>query len=549
MFEAIRESFDAQSEIGDQLSGQERDSLSKMAKEANEYWKELKADNLEAIRQANRQVPGVRWPAPNIILIVADDLGYGDLGCYGQERIKTPHLDALAAEGVRYTNYYAGSPQDAPSRCSLATGLHTGHARIRGNQPIVPLQPEDCTIAEVLWRSGYTTALVGRWALGDADTTGAPNRQGFEYSVTFANREATPADASAKLLLNGRPYDPAEHDNAQKAESYPPAIVTNEALRVLASDCPRPLFLQINCPLPSAAVHAVPGSTDYDAEDWPAAQKQYAQMVTRLDSEVGRIIDFVKASPERDDFMIFFTSDNGPQGDGIDPALFKSAGPFRAAQGQLWEGGIRIPMIVWATQNERSDRVDDRPWAAWDLLPTLAELAGAMRQPAALDGISQVGLLTSDEQLAVVEVEQTEVIVDDQTEPADAEATEPSVEPQTDLELEEQPDLEVEEQRDVAEVEVTQVEVEPVVGVDGLPVHQYLYWEIHEPAFQQAIRAGRWKGIRTGLDGPLALYDLAADAAETTDVSAANPEIVQRLTAWLNAARTPSPNWPVRGEP
>ena len=462
------------SNVFDGMSDDEEDDIRRRAAEANDYWKQIKAQNLEAIRQVNRQVIHGRSYAASIILIVADDLGYGDLGCYGQQKTKTPHLDAMAAEGVRFTNYYTGSPLGVPSRCSLTTGLHTGHTRLRGNKPVLPLKTEDCTIAELLWRAGYTTGLMGRWALGDVETTGTPNRQGFEHAFGYLDHERARNYFPPMLWRNAQQVKLPGNENGQR-EDYSPELTTDEALAWLNSECDRPFFLQVNYTLPHAEIGPVPEVTQYDNEDWPTAQKQYAAMVSRLDSEVGRILEFVKTSHYRDDVLIFFTSDNGPHADSVDPKFFQSAGPFRGGKGQLFEGDIRVPMIVWgeglAEQNIESDCL----WAAWDLLPTLADLAEAIRRPLNLDGISVLGKFHS---------------------------------------------------RRLAE-------------------RDYLYWELHEPTFQQAIRAGKWKGLRTGLSGPIALYDLENDPGETTDVAGSQAEVVERLEGLLNDARSESADWPV----
>ena len=408
---------------------------------------------------------------------MADDLGYGDLGCYGQQKIKTPQLDAMAAEGVRFTNYYAGSPLGVPSRTSLATGLHTGHARLRGNQPVLPIKVEDCTLAELLWRAGYTTAVVGRWGLGDIDTSGTPNRQGFEYAFGYLNHDEARNYFPPVLWRNDERVE-IEGNQDGGRETYSPTLVTDEALAWLDYDFERPFFLQINYTLPHAEVGAVPGDSQYDDENWSAEQKHYAAMVSQLDREVGRILAFVNKIRYRDDVVVIFTSDNGPHSDGVDPTFFESAGSLRGSKGELFEGGIRVPMIVWADGLNDRHVASDYVWAAWDLLPTLADLAEAVRRPLDLDGVSMVDLFYGRRP----------------------------------------------------------------------PEREFLYWEIHEPTFQQAIRSGKWKGLRSGLTGSLALYDLEADPGETSDVAGDNAEVVERLESLLEEARTESVDWPVRSE-
>jgi arylsulfatase A-like enzyme len=427
---------------------------------------------------------------PNILFILADDLGYGDLGCYGQARVKTPNLDRLAAEGRRFTQCYAGSTVCAPSRCCLMTGRHTGHARVRGNA-LVPLLPEDVTAAEVLKAAGYATGVIGKWGLGEPGTTGLPNRQGFDEWFGYLNQYHAHNyypeflwKNEAKYRLDGN----EEKDNvATKAVQYSPDLFTREALGFLDRHKGGPFFLYLAYTLPHANNERgrlegngmeVPSDAPYSNEPWPQPQKNHAAMITRLDADVGKVLARLRELGLERDTVVFFSSDNGPHKEGGgDPEFFHSAGPLRGYKRAMYDGGIRVPMIVRWPGHVPAGTVSDHVWAFWDVLPTLAELAGA-RAPSGIDGLSMVSALTGDR--------------------------------------------------------------EP-------PRHEFLYWEFHEGGFKQAVRAGDWKAVRLRPGGPLELYDLRADPGETRDLAADHPEVVARIETYLKAARVDSPDFPVRG--
>jgi arylsulfatase A-like enzyme len=429
---------------------------------------------------------------PNVVLILADDLGYGDLGCYGQQQIQTPRLDRLAAEGTRFTQCYAGSTVCAPSRCCLMTGLHTGHAVIRGNAD-VPLRPQDTTVAEVLRKAGYRTALVGKWGLGEAGTTGTPNQKGFDefygylsqvhahnYYPDFLWRNTEKEPIPGNVVKNGV---------ASQRAHYAPDLLLTEALGFVERNRDRPFILEFATIVPHANNERgqaegngmeVPTDAPYTNRPWPPPQKNHAATITRLDADVGRLLDRLKELGLEENTLVLFTSDNGPhQEGGANPAFFQSAGPLRGLKRDLTEGGIREPMIARWPGHVPAGRVSEQVWAFWDFLPTAAELAGAT----ALEGIDGLSMVPA------------------------------------------------------------------LLGRGEQRRHECLYWEFHERGFQQAVRFGDWKAIRPQAGQPPQLYDLRTDPGERTDVAGAHPEEVARAEAFFRQARTESPQWPIKPPP
>jgi arylsulfatase A-like enzyme len=433
---------------------------------------------------------------PNILLIVADDLGYGDLGPYGQGRIATPNLDRLAAQGVRFTRAYAGSTVCAPSRCALMTGLHTGHARIRGNAR-VPLEPGDVTVAEVLKSAGYATGLVGKWGLGEPDSTGVPNRQGFDTFFGYLNQQHAhnyyPDHLwrdEIKEPLAGNRVGPIPEIATERTQ-YAPDLFTREAIRFLETNRERPWFLYLATILPHAnnergreegnGMEIPPGAPErarYADEPWPQPQKDHAAMITKLDAEVGKVLDALDRLGLADTTLVLFTSDNGPHKEGgADPAFFGSSGPLRGYKRSLHDGGIRVPALARWPGHIRAGTTSDQVWAFWDVLPTFADLVGA-KIPEGVDGISLAATLRG----------------------------EPAVVP-----------------------------------------HPPLYWEFLEGGFAQAaLMEGRWKGLRPAPGAPVALYDMDADPGETTDLAAQQPAVAAAVARFLDSARTDSPDFPIR---
>jgi arylsulfatase A-like enzyme len=438
-------------------------------------------------------------PLPNVILIVADDLGYGDLGCYGQPRIKTPNLDVLASQGMRFTSFYAGSTVCAPSRCALMTGFHVGHARIRGNANI-PLEAADVTLAEVLKGVGYHTGLVGKWGLGNENTSGVPQKQGFDEFVGYLDQTHA-HDYYTDYLWR---YDPVtkyddkvifSENQGGKKGLYIPDLLSTAGVNFVKNNQPgrlnhySPFFLFLSYTFPHANNEEgrrsgngmqVPDAGPYASESWPQVERNKAAMITLMDGHIGTLLDQLQKLKLEDNTVVFFTSDNGPHKEGgVDPKFFKSSGPFRGIKRDLYEGGIRVPMIVRWPARIPAGVVSDQPWAMWDLLPTVAEMARA-KAPAGIDGISMVPTLTGQ--------------------------------PQTNQ-------------------------------------HEFFYWEFHEGGSRQAVRMGDWKGIRNAMGKPLELYDLKADPGEKHDVAEQNTNVVTRIERILATARTESKPWPLKPAP
>ena len=429
---------------------------------------------------------------PNIIFIQADDLGYGDLSCYGQRKFKTPNIDRLAAEGMRFTQYYAGSTVCAPSRSALMTGQHTGHTRIRGNARY-PLLPEDLTVAEVLKSApgaGYKTALIGKWGLGEAGTTGVPNRQGFDYFFGYLNQRHAHnyyptflwRDEERIKLRNVVPDEDEEGSGVSTNRvDYSHDLMAEEALKFIERSGGGPFFLYLAFTIPHANNEAknkgmeVPDLGEFASEDWPDQEKAKAAMITRMDRDVGRLMASLKKLGIDDNTLVFFTSDNGPHREGgADPDFFDSNGPLRGIKRDLYEGGIRVPMIARWPKRIKAGAKSDQVWAHWDLLPTVAEIAG-VKPPANIDGISMLNALLGRRQRN----------------------------------------------------------------------HEFLYWEFHERGFSQAVRMGDWKAVRKSPDSPLELYDLKTDLGEQNNVAAKHPEVVKKIEEYLKTARTESELWPI----
>lgn len=410
---------------------------------------------------------------PNIIFILADDLGYGHLGCYGQKQIQTPRLDAMAAQGIRFTDAYAGCTVCAPSRCSLMTGMHQGHAWIRGNTSKrtgerVPLRPEDTTVAQLLKQAGYATGVFGKWGLGEPDTTGIPNRKGFDEWFGYLNQAHAHSYYPDYLWDNERRVDIPKG-------AYSHDLFTGRGLDFVRRHRDGPFFLYMACTVPHAQLEP-PDDAPYSGREWPQKEKNLAAMITSLDRDVGRVLDLLKELGIDQDTIVFFTSDNGPHSEGgADAAFFQGSGPLRGIKRDLYEGGIRVPMIARWPGRIGAGHVSQVPWAFWDFLPTCAELAG-VRTPDGLDGVSVV----------------------------------------------------------------------PALLAGTNPVHSHLYWEFHEGQFNQAVRLRDWKGIRRAKDGPIELYNLKDDIAETHDVSARNPLVVGKIAAIMREEHAESPEWPVQ---
>ncbi len=322
---------------------------------------------------------------PNIIYILADDAGYGDFGAYGQTDIKTPCLDKMANGGIKFTSHYSGSTVCAPSRSSLLTGKHTGHTQIRGNIEIfpegqLPLSPENGTIASVLRKEGMKTGIIGKWGLGGPGSEGEPNSLGFDYWYGYlCQRQAH--DYFPEYIWKNK-----NKINLQK-QYYTHDLFTQEALEFIDRNKDTPFFLYLPYAVPHAALQ-VPDLGIYQDKDWSESKKHYAAMVTRMDRDIGRILSLLKTLGIDEHTLVIFSSDNGPHAEGgADPEFFNSAGPFRGKKRDLYEGGIRVPLIARWPGRIKAGTYSSHVSAFWDIFPTFVELAGG-QIPGDVDGIS-----------------------------------------------------------------------------------------------------------------------------------------------------------------
>ncbi|MFC2141908.1 arylsulfatase [Acidobacteriota bacterium] len=447
---------------------------------------------------------------PNVIYILADDLGYGELGCYGQRIIRTPNLDRMAAEGMRFTQHYAGSPVCAPSRCVLLTGKHTGHSAIRNNgrPPGRPHDPEagvfagqnplpesETTIAEVLKSRGYATAAIGKWGLGYPGSSGDPNRRGFDLFYGY-NGQVHAHNHFPRFLLRNRQEERLEgNDRTLSGRQYAQDLFIREAKQFIRQNRERPFFLYLPFTIPHLSLQ-VPEESLHEYRDMisekpyehrgylehPYPRAAYAAMITHMDRGIGEILSLLRELDLEKETLVMFSSDNGPAYDrlgGTDSAFFRSAGPYRGLKGSVYEGGIRVPMIARWPGRIPGDTVSDHVCAFWDLLPTLSDISGA-KAPGGIDGLSFAPTL---------------------------------------------------------------------LGTGRQEAHAYLYWEFPAYGGQQAVRMGDWKAVRTGLkndaaDHAVQLYDLSADRSESRDVAGRHPEGVRRMREIMGLARSESELFP-----
>jgi arylsulfatase A len=315
---------------------------------------------------------------PNVIFIMADDLGYGEVGCYGQERIKTPALDKMAAEGAKHTQFYTGAPVCAPARYTLLTGIHSGHAFVRGNgAPPMPEKP--VTLGKLFQDAGYATGCFGKWGMGQYGTPGAPDAHGFGEFVGFISQTAAHNHYPKTLYRNDQVWELPEG-------TYAHDVFTSEALDFVKRNASRPFFMYLPYTIPHQKL-VVPSQGEYANETWPENEKNKAAMISRMDADVGRLLQQLAELGIDEKTLVMFTSDNGPHKEGSDPNFFKSSGPFRGIKRSLHEGGIRVPMIVRWPGTIQPVAENPQIWGNWDVLPTLLDVAG-IKDPEKRDGIS-----------------------------------------------------------------------------------------------------------------------------------------------------------------
>lgn len=443
---------------------------------------------------------------PNLIFILADDLGYGDVGCFGQQVIQTPRLDQMAVEGMKFKQFYAGNTVCAPSRSVLMTGQHMGHTHVRGNAGganmlIQSLRAEDVTVAEVLKTAGYTNAIIGKWGLGEIDQPGFPLRQGFDRFFGVLNQvhahnyypEFVWNDRDRMPLRNvvkrsARSYGGFTGGFATKRIDYTHDLFVEEAMDFIREHNKGPFFLYLPLTIPHANNEGtkmtgdgaeVPDYGVYQDRDWPDQDKGQAAMITRMDGDIGRILDHLRELEIDQNTLVFFTSDNGPHNEaGHNLDRFNPSGPLRGTKRALYEGGIRVPTIAWWPGTVEAGTTSDHIGYFGDWMATAAELAGA-ELPENLDSVSFAPTLRGD--------------------------------------------------------------------TDKQQQHEYLYWEFYEQKSRQAVRFGDWKAIRQPMfSGPIELYDLSNDLAEANNVAQDHQDLVEQAAAMMDQAHTPHPNWKPR---
>jgi arylsulfatase A-like enzyme len=419
---------------------------------------------------------------PNIVFIMADDMGYGDPGCYGQDKIKTPNMDRLAKGGMKFTEAYAGGTVCTPSRSCLMTGTHGGHTSARDNIPHFHtyLKESDVTVAEVLKKAGYRCGAVGKWSLGTAGSASEATKRGFGMFFGYLDQDHAHWYYTNYLDDNNSKYHMP--GNRETHSHYSQHLIADRALEFIRQSKDQPFFLYGAFTLPHFGKKQedptqlpVPSDEPYHHEEWPQKAKNYAAMITLFDKDIGRVVDLLDELGIRENTLTIVTSDNGPWAGAVD--LFDSNGPLRGHKRDMYEGGIRVPFIANWPGTIPADTTSNDVIAFWDMLPTFTELAGA-EPPDNIDGHSIAAALR---------------------------------------------------------------------GKGPVPQHDYLYWDYGHcrHRYDQAVRMGKWKGIRLGKDGAIQLYDLSVDVGETNNVAEEHPDIVKRIARVMETAVIPSERYPV----
>jgi len=431
---------------------------------------------------------------PNLIFILSDDVAQGDLGCYGQALIKTPHLDRMAEEGTRYTQAYAGTSVCAPSRTSLVTGLDMGHSPVRGNREIpaaqspfgagqLPLPEGIVTVAEILRSAGYATACMGKWGMGQFDTSGSPLKVGFDHFFGYNGQVHAHGYFPTYLHDDEARIELPENEGGKKV-TYAPNLIQKDLLNWVRENHEKPFFLFSATTLPHGKYEIDDLGEYASREEWTSEQRTYAAMVARLDRDVGELLDLLAELKIDKNTLVIFAGDNGSSfaEDSAVGALFDQSmgGKLRGHKRSMYEGGLRQAAISRWPDVVPAGRVSDEPWAFWDYLPTASELAGAsIPDTCKTTGHSLVSFLKGG--------------------PA--------------------------------------------------PTREYFYWELHERGFIQAVRFGDWKAVRNAPSALIELYDLGKDPAESTDLAGEHPELVAKAEGLLKTARIEDPNWPIKEKP
>jgi arylsulfatase A len=423
---------------------------------------------------------------PNVVFILSDDLAQGDLGCYGQKLIETPSIDRMAAEGMRFTQAYCGTSVCAPSRTSLMTGLHSGHAPVRGNWEIAPgegqypLPAATVTVAEVLRTAGYRTACMGKWGMGMFETEGSPLKQGMERFFGYNCQRHAHSYFPTHLYDDARRIDLPGNDGKGVGKTYAQDLIQESVLKWVREVKEQPFFLFYAVTLPHGR-HEIDDFGIYRDKPWTKEQKAYAAQVSRLDRDVGQLLGLLKELGIEERTLVMLAGDNGSSFAPQSPigSLFKqAANGLRGYKRGLYEGALRQAAVARWPGTVPAGKVNDEPWAFWDFLPTAAELAGAaIPAECRTDGVSLVPMLK---------------------------------------------------------------------GGKGVKRDRF-YWELHEGTPIQAVRFGDWKAVKNGPKRAIELYDLASDPGESRDVAAGHPEEVAKAAELLETSRTANADWPLDG--
>lgn len=419
---------------------------------------------------------------PNVIVVLVDDLGYGDLGCYGQKKVATPNLDRMAAEGMRFTDFYAGAAVCAPARSALLTGQHTGHTPLRDlgrfavrekadGEP--PLPAEGPSLGRLMREAGYVTGCIGKWGMGSVTSTGAPKRQGFDFFVGYIGHGEA-HEYFPKALWRGEEKEPLPEG------TYAPDVFAQETTAFLERNKDRPFFLYLTPTIPHFKLQ-VPSLGEYENKSgWSQSSRTRAAMIARLDRDMGELLDQLKKLGLSEKTLVLFTSDNGPTDErNVDLGFFDSTGGLRGQKRDLYEGGIRVPLIAWWPGVIKPGSVSSQIAAAWDILPTLAALAG-VKPPEGVDGISLLPILEGRE-----------------------------------------------------------------TSIPRAPLYWELVQRGGKQAVRDGRWKAVRLDVNRNADSPIELYDLATDPRETRDVAKQHPDIVRRMDALMKAAHQPSPVFPL----
>ncbi len=423
---------------------------------------------------------------PNIIFIMADDLGYGELGCYGGDKIRTPNIDRIARNGMRFTYCYAGSAVCAPARDALMTGRHSGHLDRRENQAkayrdeltrgLVPMPDQTVTVAEILKNSGYATGGFGKWGLGNPGTTGSPDKQGFDLWYGYIDQVHAHSYYTDYLVRStpkgGNVNEPIPGNANGQRNTYSADLIHNESLKFIRDNKDKPFLCYLATTLPHGK-YEVPSLGVYADKNWGEQAKTYAAMVTHMDTQIGEVIDLIEELGLNENTIIFFTADHGPER--VSLKNFNGSMGQKGMKRSLHEGGVRVPMVVQWPGQIKPGSVSDFIWWHPDFLPTAVDAAGISDELEGVDGMSILPTLLGKKQAP----------------------------------------------------------------------HEHFYFEFHDP-FQQSVRKGRWKALRFGTQEPVKLFDLDADPNETNDLADKHPDVVRELTRIMDSSRTENKYWPLR---